>query len=97
MARVTLESVAKRPQGKAMAGGGNTGKSPSADADESGERGCHGARQAQRGENGGRQGNSAGKTLGVWVDGGGREASGVAHKSPGVEDEGGGGTKPPEW
>ena len=45
-ARGTLESTAEWPQGEAIAGGGDTGNPPPADADELGARGYHGARQA---------------------------------------------------
>ena len=47
-------------------------------------------RLVQRERKGGRRGKRAGETSGVRVDDGGREASGVAHKSPEVRDKEGG-------
>ena len=65
--------------GDARAGRGDTGKAPSAAADEAGAWGRHGARPAQRGGKGGWHESMGGKTSVVRGDDGGREASGVAH------------------
>ena len=69
---------------------GDTRKSPSAAVNKVGERGSHWVRLVQRERKGGRRGKRAGETSGVRVDDGGREASGVAHKSPEVRDKEGG-------
>ena len=76
MAWGTQEIGAEMLHGDARAKTGKTGKFPSGAANEAGMRGCHGARQAQRGRQGIRPEN--------------RDASGVDHKSPGVGDEEGG-------
>ena len=87
---VMKESGTGAVQGGVRDGRSNTGKSPSAAADEAGARGRHGARPAQGGKKGGRQEKTSGKTSGVQGDNRGREASRVAHESPGVGDEEGG-------
>ena len=76
--------------GEMQASGGNSGKSPSVVADKALTWGRHGARPAQRGILGGRREDEAIETLVVRGGDRGREASGVAHKSPGVGDEEGG-------
>ena len=90
MAWGTQERGAELLHGEVQASGGETGKSPPAAANEEGTRGRHGARPAQRGRQGGRRKNQVGNTLGVWDNSGGREASGVDHKSPKVRDKEGG-------
>ena len=62
----TQESGTELLHGEAQAGGGETGKSPSTAADKVGERGCHGARSAQRGRQRVRQENQASDTSVVW-------------------------------
>ena len=61
----TQESGAGGLQGGARAGGSNTGKAPSAAANNKGARGRHGARPGQEEKNGGRQESKGGKTSGV--------------------------------
>ena len=83
-------------QGGARAVRSDTGKSPSAAADEEGVRGRHGEWKAQGEKKGGWLDNTGSKTSGVWVNDGGRKASPVAHESPRVGNKEGG-TRPPEW
>ena len=79
---ITQESGAGELHVDMRAGGGNTGKAPSVAVDESGVRGRHRARPAQRGQKGGWKENKAVETSGVRGDDRGLEASGVAHDSP---------------
>ena len=83
----TQESGAGGLQGGARAVWSDTGKAPSAAANEEGARGRHEARTGQGEKNGGRRENTGGKTSGVRGDDMGHEASGVAHESPGVGEE----------
>ena len=82
----TQDSGVGEVHGGARTSGGDTGKSPSAAVNKAGTQGRHGARTDQRGVKGGQQESKGSKTLGVWGDDGGREASEVAHNSPGAGD-----------
>ena len=79
-----------RGSNDAMAGGGDTRKYSSAAANKAGARDHHGASPTQKGQKEGRQENKGGKTLGVRGNDRGREASEVAHESPGVGEKEGG-------
>ena len=77
----TQEIGAGGLQVDAQAGGSNEWKAPSATTDEAGLRGCHGARQGQGENKGGRREKEGEEPLGVGGNNGGRKASRVDPKS----------------
>ena len=86
----TQESGAGGRLGDKAAGGGDTRKGTSADANKTGAGGRHGERPELRGRITGWRENPAGKSSGVRGDRWGREASRVDHESLGVGDKEGG-------